>query len=123
MCPEQACIRADQDELAFVAIEIADSDGVVEMLADERVSLEVAGPATLLGFGTAAPASEEPFTGIEHSTFRGRALAILRPTGEPGVVRVTARSQSAGVASVEITAQSAPHNAAAEYDRSAVPTQ
>jgi hypothetical protein len=35
-------------------------------------------------------------------TFRGRALAILRPTGQPGVVRFSAKSPGLASARVEI---------------------
>jgi hypothetical protein len=92
------------DELGFVGICVVDADGVVEVLADDRVTLEVDGPAELIAFGTAAPATTESFVGTTHTTFRGRALAVLRPTGEPGVIRLLARSATHGGAAVELTA-------------------
>ena len=35
----------------------------------------------LAGFGSAAPATEESYLDDVHTTFDGRALAVVRPTG------------------------------------------
>ncbi|MFI8778133.1 glycoside hydrolase family 2 TIM barrel-domain containing protein [Brachybacterium paraconglomeratum] len=96
------------DELAFLTIAIADASGTVEMLADDQVTLDVQGPAELIGFGSAAPATEESFISDTHTTYRGRALAVLRPTGTPGPVRVTARSVKHGEATIALTSSPAP---------------
>lgn len=93
----------EADSLAFIHIEIVDSAGVTEMLADERITVSVEGPAALIGFGTAAPATEETYTGSSHMSYRGRALAVIRPTGQPGTIRVTASAAIAGRATAEIS--------------------
>ena len=95
---EEETLVADGADLAFLTVAIIDPDGTVEMLADDRVELTVTGPAELVGFGTAAPAPEDGFTSRRCSTFRGRALAVLRSTGEHGEITVTARSASTGQA-------------------------
>lgn len=97
----------EADNLAFIHIEIADSAGVVEMLADERIEVSVEGPATLMGFGTSAPATEENYTGSSHTSYRGRALAVIRPTGQAGTIRVTASAEIAGRATVELSGPTA----------------
>jgi hypothetical protein len=98
---EGPTLRADAVDLAFVEVTVSDPDGEVEMLADDRVELAVSGPAELLGFGTAAPATEESFLASTHTTYRGRALAILRSTGTPGEIRISATSARHG--SAELT--------------------
>lgn len=106
------------DELAFVEVSIADADGVVEMLADDQVTLEVAGPAELIAFGTAAPSTMESFGSTTHTTYRGRALAVLRPTGEAGVIRLHAQSAAHGSTEIQLaatataTSEDVPHVAA-----------
>lgn len=102
--PESDVMAADGDDLAFVHIELSDPDGIVEMLADDRVSIEVTGPAELVGYGTAHPAPESSFLSAVTTTYRGRALAILRSTGTPGIVRVTARAEQHGEAVLDILA-------------------
>jgi len=101
---ESDVLHADGDDLAFVHVELADSNGVVEMLDDDLVTIEVTGPAHLAGYGTATPAPQESFLSSVTTTYRGRALAILRSTGEAGTVRVTARSQRHGTGTVDLLA-------------------
>jgi len=99
---DDAFSTADGSDLAFVSVVVADERGEVEMLADDRIELSVSGPAELIGFGSAAPATEESFLGTAHTTYRGRALAILRSTGAPGdvVVRATSRLHGVGEATL-----------------------
>jgi hypothetical protein len=49
----------------------------------------VEGPGVLAGFGSAAPATEKSYLDDVHTTFDGRALAVVRPIGV-GTVTVTA---------------------------------
>lgn len=95
------------DELAFVTVDIADENGTVEMLADDRVTIDVHGAAELIALGSAAPATEESFETSTHTTYRGRALAILRPTGAPGPIYVTATSRKHGTAAITLSASPA----------------
>jgi beta-galactosidase len=97
-------VDATGDELIFADIAVTDLDGVPEMLADEQVVLHVTGPGELIGYGTAAPASEEEFTGDTRTTFRGRALAVIRPNGKPGPITITAHSQTLGRAGLVVHA-------------------
>jgi hypothetical protein len=96
------------DELAFVTVSIADTAGIVEMLADDQVTIDVQGAAELIGFGSAAPATEESFVTNTHTTYRGRALVVLRPTGVPGPVRVTAKSAVHGHTVITLEASPTP---------------
>lgn len=107
MSAEAEVIRADGEDLSFVHIELADERGTVEMLDDAPVEVEVTGPAVLVGFGTANPAPTDSFLSARTTTYRGRALAILRSTGEPGDVRITAKSAHRGDATLRIAATAA----------------
>ena len=105
LSPESGVLRADGDDLAFIHLELQDARGETEMLVEDHLDVEVTGPAELVGFGTAAPATEESFLTASSSTYRGRALAILRSTGDEGVVTLTARSKNHGTASAELRAE------------------
>lgn len=107
-------VNTGGDDLIFAEIDITDNSGVVEMLADEKVVIEVTGPGELIGFGTATPASEETFTGDTRTMFRGRALAVIRPTGEQGPITITARSESLGGADLVIHAIAASTEASTD---------
>ena len=90
--PETDTLRADGADLAYLPIELTDDAGVVRPLADREVTVEVSGVGTLLGFGSGEPICDEGFVRGRHSTYYGRALAVVRAGHEPGdvTVRVTA---------------------------------
>ena len=98
---------ADGQDLAYLSIEIADADGVREMLDDDTVTVEITGPAVLAGLGNAQRATEESYVDARHSTWRGTALAIVRSTGGEGPVEVTVTSDRHGSASVQVSAVTA----------------
>ena len=110
---EAPTIMADGHDLAFVHVELSDLAGNVEMLADETIDLAVTGPAELVAFASAAPATTESFLTGARRTYRGRALAIVRSTGSEGVVRITATSESSGIAVLEFGAVRSDSSAAA----------
>jgi hypothetical protein len=97
-------ISADGDDLIFANIRVRGINNVTEMLADELVEVTVTGPGVLVGYGTAAPATEEEFTAQARTTYRGRALAIIRSTGEPGTITISARATSLGEARIVVRA-------------------
>ena len=59
----------------------------------------------LQALGSANPATEEGFTGPSCTTFDGRALAIVRPTGE-GRITLRATAEGCEPQQVEIDARS-----------------
>jgi len=87
--PERAVIRAEHGELAFVALTLTDARGTCHTSADRTVTLEISGPGALAGFGSANPVQQERFDATEHRTYDGRALAVLRPTGQ-GTIHILA---------------------------------
>ncbi len=88
---DRAEIMADDRDLAFVTVALVDAAGTVHTSADREIGVTVDGPGTIQGLGSAAPASEESLLDDHCTTYRGRALAVVRPAG-PGeiTVRVTA---------------------------------
>jgi beta-galactosidase len=70
-------------------------DGQGRVLPDDKtkIRLSVAGPAELVGFGSANPFAVGSFQSPVAETFRGRALAILRSRGARGTVRIEASSE------------------------------
>ena len=93
-------IRADDTDLAYVDITLVDDDGRLHHTEDRAVTVEVEGPGTLQGLGSANPRTEETFGEPTHDTFHGRALAVVRPTA-PGTITVTVTTD--GLASQQVT--------------------
>ncbi|HAL74694.1 MAG TPA: glycoside hydrolase family 2 [Clostridiales bacterium] len=87
--PESATVQAGQ--VVFFRIELVGDNQVIESNADQQLSLTV-DSGQLLGFGSAAPYSEERFdTGI-YTTYQGRALAVIR-AGESGSLTLRVKGQ------------------------------
>lgn len=78
--------------LGYVAISLEDAEGIVPCDMDRLVSVEVAGPGELAGIGTGRARTEESFASRAVTTYDGRALAIVRPTGT-GEITVTVTAE------------------------------
>jgi hypothetical protein len=100
---ETAVIPADEEGLAYVPITIRDSAGTVACDADRLVSVQVAGPAVLAGVGTGRARTREGLAGQAITTYDGRALAIVRPTGA-GTITVTVTGEGFAPAVVTVEA-------------------
>ncbi|NQX12160.1 glycoside hydrolase family 2 protein [Microbacteriaceae bacterium VKM Ac-2855] len=84
--PDRSEIRAEPNDLAYVTIELRDTDGVLATAQDLLVHATVEGPGVLQGMGSTRPVTEESFLESSATTFEGRALAIIRPTGAGEIV-------------------------------------
>lgn len=100
---DRAQIKANDKDLAFVTISIVDEKGILKPLADRKVSIKVDGAGILQGFGSANPKTEESFVDNIHTTYNGRALAVIRPTGA-GVINVTVEAEECEAQTVRIEA-------------------
>ncbi|GAA1994136.1 glycoside hydrolase family 2 TIM barrel-domain containing protein [Microbacterium pumilum] len=89
------------DGLGFIRITLEDESGVVVNDADRVVTVKVDGPGTLAGIGTGRARTEEPFAGPSVTTYDGRALAIVRPTG-PGTIIVAVEAPGLEPATVSV---------------------
>ena len=98
---DRPLLQADEDELAFVTIELRDGAGNLDNTIDREVSVEVTGAGVLLALGSARPATEERYDCPRHSTFDGRALAVIRPVGT-GAITVTVAAQGMDTSVVEL---------------------
>ncbi len=60
---------------------LTDAAGTTVVDADRVVTVSIDGPAVLAGIGTGRARTEESFGASEVTTYDGRALAVVRPTG------------------------------------------
>jgi beta-galactosidase len=101
---DRAEIASDPSDLAYVALELVDAAGSLDTSSDRRVTVAVGGPGALQGLGGAHPINDESFAASECTTFDGRALAVIRPTGA-GTISVTATADGCEAQTVLIDAR------------------
>ncbi len=109
LAPDRAPIRADRDDLSFVTVTAVDADGIVVPWAAQRIYFTLRGPGTLAAVASADPCNTEPYRGNTHTLWRGRALAVVRPAGEPGTVTLEAHADGLIGAACQIGCEASAH--------------
>jgi len=99
-------LASDGHSLAYISVEIVDSQG--NRVPDAAIPLKahVAGAGMLAGFGSANPVTEENYTAGSFTTYQGRALAVIRSGYEAGKASLTVSedpASSGSLAKAEIT--------------------
>ena len=72
------------------------------MNTEKRINVRVSGAGELLALGSARYENEETFQSMAHLSWRGSVLAIVRSTGKPGRITVTASADGCEDATAEI---------------------
>jgi beta-galactosidase len=104
--PDRARIRADGEDLSFVAVRIEDASGTVVPGADNLVRFAVDGAGRIAAVDNGNAASLEPFQADQRKAFGGLALLIVRSKrGERGEIRVTATSDGLAAAGAVLRAE------------------
>ena len=100
---DRLTLCANQQDLAYLMIELKDAQGILSPLSGVQVQVECVGAGTLQGFGSAACVTDERFTDSLHMTWQGRCLAVIRADADPGTIRFTAKTEAYGEAAVCLT--------------------
>ena len=96
-------IVADGNDLSYITLELVDSKGIRNQLAEELVAFSIEGDATIEGVGNANPMSIESFVANSRKTWRGSNLLVVRSGKSSGRIIVTATVKALPVASITIT--------------------
>lgn len=105
---DREVLFADTADLAFVDLALTDAEGIVHGI-DRAVTVTVDGAGVLQALGSGNPINAERFDTGAHSTFDGRALAVVRPTGE-GEITLVASVDGCEPVTVAFAAQPRPDN-------------
>jgi beta-galactosidase len=105
--PSQIILRADRteitsspDDLSYIKICVADDKGNVVPNATVPLKIEVLGDANVIA-GNGSFDDMKSFRSMTPFTFRGKALAIVRPIGKSG--KITLQVSSKGLKAQKIT--------------------
>ncbi len=105
---------ADGDDMAFVTVRLVDADGNLCPTADDLVTFQLDGPATIAAVDNGNAASLESFQANQRRAFSGLCMVYLRSAGQQdGVVTLTATADGLASASVTLETQSLNHDGTA----------
>ena len=104
LTPDRRTISADGQDLAFVTLEVVDGEGRVVPDAAIPCTVNVSGAGTLLAAASADLIDLEPKTSQKVTTWKGRALIVVRSSQKAGAVKVSVQS-SLKPASVSVRTQ------------------
>ncbi|MDZ8117636.1 beta-galactosidase GalB [Pontiella agarivorans] len=95
-------IKNDGKDLAFITVDVIDSQGRVVPRSHNLVKYSVKGPGRIIATGNGDPTDLTDFQSLERKVFNGKALVIVQSLdGKKGRVTVTAESE--GLKPSEIT--------------------
>ena len=101
-------LRCDSSEisrengLAILELQLVDKNGNRVMDATDEIVCEIQGPAKLLGLEASNHRDMGDYTDNVQDVFRGRMLAYVEVSGEPGEVTVTFTAKGLPEASIEL---------------------
>ena len=92
LTPDRSVITADGQDLAFITVEVVDKNGWV--CPDAAIPCEaiVKGEGQFLAFASADLKDREPYTSTKVTTWKGRALLVVRSTQKNGRMQVNIKS-------------------------------
>lgn len=82
---DREMITSDRNDLAFVNIEVTDADGHLVPVNSIPLELILSGSGELVGSGNADPKDMTSVNRPRIATYRGRAIAIIRPTDKGNI--------------------------------------
>lgn len=107
LTPDRSVIKSNRNDLSYVKIEITDEFGNTIPDGAKQIKLTINGEGELAGTGSACPNCMASFKKPEVTTFRGVALAILRPKigNKPGIINLKAEADGLTPDEIQIQIQ------------------
>jgi beta-galactosidase len=91
-------------DLSYVTVELTDKNGITNPKAENALSFQISGPATIVGVGNANPVSIESYQQPERKAWHGKCLVVIKAGTSPGKIKLTVSSQ--GIESNSIVIES-----------------
>ena len=95
---------ADNQSLIYVTAELIDADGNVVPVDDREIEFRVSGPGTIIAAGSADLTDKVKYTTPRHSSWKGRAMAVVKSSGKPG--RITLSAHATGLPTTRVSLRS-----------------
>ncbi|MEM2945948.1 MAG: glycoside hydrolase family 2 TIM barrel-domain containing protein [Thermoproteota archaeon] len=100
--PDRSMLKAEFGDLSYVTVELVDAEGNICHNATNTVYFTVHGVGSIVAVGNSNPVSEEKYVGNQRRVHEGRAMVVVRSSGEPGEIVLTASADGVPPASITI---------------------
>lgn len=91
---DRPVLNGSRNDLAFVTVEITDTDGRLQPNAGQAMQFEVRGPGSIAGLDNGNLNDEVPYQGTVRNVSHDRALVVIRPAeAKSGSITLTAHAQ------------------------------
>lgn len=105
LTPDKTAMNADNQDLVFVIAEVVDSEGRVVPDAEFPVEFAVSGNAMLKAAGNALLKDPDPYYDSKATTWKGRAMAVVKATDRKGGSTLKATAKGLKPAAVKLTSR------------------
>ncbi len=100
---DKKALTADNEDLCYVTVTLADSKGNINPEAENLVNFSIAGDGKIVGVGNANPMSVESYQLPQRKAWKGRCLVIIKTGKTSGVITLTAKSAGCATGQVSIS--------------------
>ena len=104
---DRTVVQADGQDLSFLVVEAVDAAGQPQPHAEQEVQFSISGPGVLAAVGNGDGQDDAAYQSDRRKLFQGRALVVVRASGQSGRITVTARTPGLREGSVTIEAKEA----------------
>jgi beta-galactosidase len=105
LSPDRKTLKANRQDVCYVAVQLLDAHGVPVPFAGNNISFEVSGAGKLAAVGNGDQQSHAPLKGNQLQAWQGKCLAIVQSTDRKGDITVTVRSGKLPVARAVLKAE------------------
>ena len=99
---DRSTISKDRNDLAYVTVEVVDAQGQRVSHAEVPIQFHVSGTGYLIAQANGAPNKPASFRAPKCTTYRGRCIAILQPTGSAGEITLHAEASELKTATTRV---------------------
>lgn len=103
---DRQVIHGDGQDLSFIEVEAVDSQGRLQLAADQEVTFSIQGPGLIAAVGNGDQRDGMAYQGTSRKLYQGRALVVIRSLRESGKVKLVA--QAPGLAESSLSIQTSP---------------
>jgi beta-galactosidase len=102
---DRTTIKANNEDLSYITIELLDAHGVKNPKAENLVHFEIDGPGMIAGVANANPVSLESYELPQRKAWHGRCMVVVKSTHKPGKIILQATGDGLRTAAVAIIAE------------------